>query len=446
MYGRRQEEALAAIGAEIENVRTAWNWAAEHGKVRELGRFLETLRQFYVLRSLFQEGWEAMGAAVVGLKAKGRLGKKGIDLLACLLAGQATFCRRLGQFGAAAELLRESLSLCSGRRAQKGRALVMMEMGLGAALRGAPAEGKRCFHEALVLWQEMRNSWGIATTLNYLGAAESDLGEYDKARQLYEESLDLCRKSGDRYGVASSLNSLGTVAAIQGEYGEARRLLREAMEAHREIGNQDGVAIALMNLGRLAFDLKEFDEAHWLLEKGLTSFQGIGNCNGMGNSLYLLALVMQQVGEYDKARQFLEEALDLFLETGERADRAGALANLAILFSKEGEQRKAWDCLYEALAVVKDSPVRHTLLTVLIGAARVEAAAGKSEQTVELLAAVLNHPACSRAAKEEAQEVLSGLQPRPTPEVIARALERSETKGLEEVVDALLAERPPGHG
>ena len=66
--GQRQKSVLDEIRGEVENVRTAWNWAVTHGQVEAINQGLETLYQFYWIRSRFQEGEEAFRQAVKRLQ------------------------------------------------------------------------------------------------------------------------------------------------------------------------------------------------------------------------------------------------------------------------------------------------------------------------------------------------------------------------------------------
>jgi len=55
LQGEEPNLAVAAILPEIDNIRQAWHWAAEHGEWAVLGRALPAWRSFYHLRGLYTE-------------------------------------------------------------------------------------------------------------------------------------------------------------------------------------------------------------------------------------------------------------------------------------------------------------------------------------------------------------------------------------------------------
>jgi predicted ATPase/DNA-binding SARP family transcriptional activator len=63
LTGRDQKEALAKIGAEIENVRTAWNWMVDQGRIDDIDRSPGGLAEFYRIRAWLQEGEESFARA-----------------------------------------------------------------------------------------------------------------------------------------------------------------------------------------------------------------------------------------------------------------------------------------------------------------------------------------------------------------------------------------------
>ena len=65
----RQQAAMAAMDAEIENARVAWNWAVAQGHVELLDQGMESLGLFYLWRQRHQEGEFAFQKAAERLTA-----------------------------------------------------------------------------------------------------------------------------------------------------------------------------------------------------------------------------------------------------------------------------------------------------------------------------------------------------------------------------------------
>ena len=62
---------MEEIGAEIDNVREAWRWSIERGKVDEISKLLHGLWFFYEIRGLSQEAVDAFGQAASALESEG---------------------------------------------------------------------------------------------------------------------------------------------------------------------------------------------------------------------------------------------------------------------------------------------------------------------------------------------------------------------------------------
>lgn len=67
LEGPRQCEALDEIAAEFGNVRQAWQWAISHCDIAALRQCTNSLFQFHLVRSRFEEGEVAFGQAAASL-------------------------------------------------------------------------------------------------------------------------------------------------------------------------------------------------------------------------------------------------------------------------------------------------------------------------------------------------------------------------------------------
>jgi predicted ATPase len=67
----REYAALAEMDVDIENVRSAWNWAVERGQVERLDHGLDALLWYYIVRARYQEGEAASKNVANGLATIG---------------------------------------------------------------------------------------------------------------------------------------------------------------------------------------------------------------------------------------------------------------------------------------------------------------------------------------------------------------------------------------
>jgi len=255
LKGQRQRTALAAIEAEIDNIRVAWHWAIAHGKTRHIEQALERLFLYYYIRSWFQEGEEAFGQLVRSLGADKR--KQSRLVLGRALACQGWFTFHLGRQAEARDLIQQGLSQ-----------LRKLEVGVA-----------------------------VAFCLNYLGAVVKSLGAYQQAREACLESLAIFREEGDLYGAAIALNILGQVAYLQGHEAEAQRLYQESLTLHREIGDRSGEASTLEKLGDIFLELSAPDSARGAFERARQIHRELGERWGECSALIKLGLFFGQILE-----------------------------------------------------------------------------------------------------------------------------------------------------
>jgi hypothetical protein len=69
-----------------------------------------------------------------------------------------------------------------------------------------------------------------------------DQGESVAARTLYEQALAIFRELGDRWGIAGTVADLGSLAREQGDYSQAHSLYRESIKIFQELEHKRGIA------------------------------------------------------------------------------------------------------------------------------------------------------------------------------------------------------------
>src|SRR6202047_3976940 len=78
--------------------------------------------------------------------------------------------------------------------------------------------------------------------MNYQGDVARDQGDSAAARTLYEEALAIFRELGDRWGIAGTLADLGSLAREEGNCPTARSLYRESIKLFRDLDHKRGIA------------------------------------------------------------------------------------------------------------------------------------------------------------------------------------------------------------
>jgi predicted ATPase/class 3 adenylate cyclase len=311
LTGSEQREWLEVLETEHDNLRQAIAFCLEETEGTEAGLRLGTaLWRFWGVRGHWGEGRERLAAVLDrAVRPEQRL------VGAHALHGAATLAWIQGDYAAARALNEQSLAI---RR-------------------------------------ELRDKWGMATSLNNLGVVALYQGDFAAARALPEEGLAIFRELGDKRGSANSLNILGNAAYAQGDYATARALQEESLPIFRELGDRWGLAHCLDTLCNVAYVQGDFAAARALQEESLAIYRALGDKWGIGTSLRNLGVVVLHQGDYAAARALLEESLAIRWELGDKGGVTGSVDALADLAYQKQQARRAaqlWGaatCLREAI-------------------------------------------------------------------------------------------------
>ncbi|HUO58315.1 MAG TPA: tetratricopeptide repeat protein [bacterium] len=360
LSGPRQREALAEIGADIENVRMAWDSSLRMGLAREMEMFLEGFYSYLEFWGLNQEGMRAFGEAAekTGERADQAQGREKHSLLALygeLLSRQGRFFYRLGKYDKATESLRKSLELLRqyGTTAQVVFSInhLCFVLSLGS---GDFKETKKLLEEALGICRHEGDRPGTALSLKNLGYINWRLGHYGEARTQLEESLAVSTQIGEPHSIAVVLTEMVNLAFDQSRYEEARELCGKCLKIYGEIGHRNAEAWTLGKLGNVNWALGEYGEAIRFYTESHNNFRKMGDPEGMGWAKNSLGQALRSKGDFLQALECYREGMELYQKTSHRWGTAWSLANLGSLESLLGRLDEAEQHLGEAYSTFKE--------------------------------------------------------------------------------------------
>jgi len=395
------QKFLDEIGREIENLRSAWQWALENTKLDELQKLLRSIYYFYEMRGWLLEGEQVcrMTVDMLRIKYKQDLSDNQIKkFYGEVISRWGGFCRRLSQYEKARELLEESHNIFKELGVEKDIAYTLNELGVIAYRFGKFARAKQIHQSALEIRRKLANKKAIAVSLNNLGVVAFSVGDYEEARRLHEQALKLREDIDDQYGLASSMNNLGNVVHSLGDHVEAKRLYERSLEIRRDIGDRPGIGSCLNNLGITAEKLGDFTGAKRLYEESIVMKKDIGDQRALANTLDNLGRVLYILGNSDDAKKQYRDALKILIQ-------------------------------------IKAIP---TLLSVLVSVAELLLKEEKNEIALKCVLAILHHPAGSREAKEEAEQMLVRLTKLLAPPQIDAVKKSVDTGRFDKIIEDIL--------
>jgi tetratricopeptide (TPR) repeat protein len=217
-------------------------------------------------------------------------------------------------------------------------------------------EGARLGEEALALYRQLDDRWGIAHMLSRLAIEAKRVGNVDRARALIGESLAL---DSSEFNEVGALALLGDLAFDEGHHDEALELLDRSARLAAEIQFVWWQKNALQTAADYALQIDRPDHAMSRARESLPIARTIGDRQGMVYGLTLLAWAAAAVGEVERAGR-LWGAVDAEAARGrigqwedERDDYAGHVVDAAPEFERalaEGRQLSLEEAVEFALS------------------------------------------------------------------------------------------------
>ncbi len=165
-------------------------------------------------------------------------------------------------------------------------------------IQGGFDEGARLCAEALELYRELGEEWGIAHMLLRIAVDESRRGEGGEAKRLLEESLSLWKSPFNEAQVALQL---GNIVFREGRSEEALELADRAARLSHEIDFVWWETNALLNGAEFALTLGRVEYARERAVSGLALAHSIGDRQGTVFGLCLLAWAAAEAGDAERA-------------------------------------------------------------------------------------------------------------------------------------------------
>jgi predicted ATPase/DNA-binding XRE family transcriptional regulator len=397
LKGAQQVAALLEIDVELNNIRTAWQWAASR---ENFGLLEPALRSFTLaadIRGRLGEGIEQLDLIIQALRGSFRdEGQQAI--LGQALTQQALLYFRLGQRQAAQARFDESLDILRplGNPALLIDTLVFS--GVVTHLTGAYEQAQSLILEGLASAQAVGNRWFEAYALFNHGYVASLMGHYADGYEYMLAGIALWRTLGDPRSIAVGLNFASPIAIALGHHAQAQAYLEESLALSTEVGDRWGMGTAYRNLGLAALAQGRTDEAQFLIRKGLAIFSDFVSGWDIVRSLVYLGQATAAAGDPVEARQYFLDALRSAMEV-------------------------------QAIPLALDA---------LTGLAHVEAQNGSAQVALELLYSILNHSSTTQEAKDRAGQLQRVLESEMPQEQVEAIRTRTAQKSLAATVEPLL--------
>jgi len=308
LEGAQQVAALDAIAEVLEDVRVAWQWAAQQSCTVCLEQAMHSLTFFFTLRGRHLEGLQLFEDAISALEP--------------LSTPEAVSTR--GWL-----LVRAASLAANGNDAERAQALA---------------------ETALAMNQKLGTAAAVAASHAQLGRVAWLRGEYPQAEEHYRQALEFHTTAGNLNGQARALDHRGTLAWALGHYAEAQDDFERSLTLFRQTGNLHSIALVLDHLGVVARDTGNLDTAQEYFRQSYESFETLGAQMNLAFAANHLAGVLALSGELAEAEAYFEQCIAIGKEFGDRRSVAYTDYDWGILLMESGDLARAQGMLEESLA------------------------------------------------------------------------------------------------
>lgn len=299
LRGKKHEDAIAQILADIENVRAAWRYYLRRRRTSMLSKFMVGFWHIYWIRWWNHAGMELF--AEVESALRNVEDEESLQVLAQAMALQSYFMGWVGIPEAGYQLALESIELLG--RFERGEALVFAydSQALNAYFLGRMSEEREAIDKMLAIVTELDDRWLRAFTLFAASMITLIEGDYEEASNMAETNLRLYEELGDVSGSSMPLIILGHSALALGNFVKAREFYLRCLEKAEQVDFYYSIQTASKYLGNLSVTTGNHAEAEHFLRKGLKITREIGFVRDLVNLIYEMARLRAQQGKEEDA-------------------------------------------------------------------------------------------------------------------------------------------------
>lgn len=352
MLGRGVQDVLAALDANLDNVRAAWEHANQTRQVALVLRADEMLFHYYHFRGLLIEAAGAFGQAA---SAWSNPSDDTETLLQARLRARLGTLIKLREDPERAEgLLRQALTSLCALGDDRARAFTQTWLANALNERGQMDDSVALAQDSLEIWERLGDHYGTATSSRHLAFTLAHLGRVDDALAWMEKSLATARESGHGYIIGYALFGLGRILRQQTRVDESRRRYQQTIESSLEGGFPDVARHALSDLSEISEGIGDYQLAREAAAQGLALAEQQGDPLRIANLLNRLGWVEYRSGNLDAAERCFTRQRALAIELNIGVGLLNANLNAAIIAAARGRHDEAKRHYESVLAMARE--------------------------------------------------------------------------------------------
>jgi non-specific serine/threonine protein kinase len=332
LYRPNQVFWLNKLEEEIDNLRTALEWALATDIEAGLQVVAGPIYRFWVFRSTWRELGNWLAQLLEHYDQATPLHVRALAIQSQCEGNNA------GNFNEAHLLAEKSLKMARSIGDKQSEAFSLSSLGGFTLLQGNVGEAIPLLEQSLALFRELGDKVGQTSTIDWLSINNRDLAQ---ATSYAREGLALCRELGDLAGVASILTTLARLTYSSGDLSSPAPWLDEVLALSRQLGDPMREDEALITYGALAYWQGDFQQARTYYEEGIALAEKIGYYyQNLWAHIYMAYAVLHQ-GDIQKARELFENGIRSMQKADLVIGIVFAMEGLASLYVNQNQHERA---------------------------------------------------------------------------------------------------------
>lgn len=300
LYRSNQVFWLNKLEEELDNLRTALEWALPTDNEAGLRVVAGPIFRFWVFRSTWRELGSWLAQLLQGYDQFNPLCARALAIQAQCVGNNE------GNFNEAHLLAEKSLQMARSLPDKQSEAFSLSVVGGFLLLQGNVGEAIPLLEQSLALYRELGDKVGQASTIDWLSINNSNL---EHATTYAKEGLRLSRELGDLAGIASILTTLARLTYSRGDFSSPVPWLEEVLSLSRQLGDQVREEEALITYGALAYWQGDYQRAMAYYQEGVALGEKIGyRYQNLWAYIYMAYALLRQ-RELQKAREMFENGI-----------------------------------------------------------------------------------------------------------------------------------------
>ncbi|MGZ4413803.1 MAG: ATP-binding protein [Gaiellaceae bacterium] len=224
-------------------------------------------------------------------------------------------------------------------------------------VRGPLAEGRARLSRALAA--DERPTLVRARAL--AGSAMLDSNDEDTAvlRRRAEEALHIFEEQGDAWGMAHALQVLGVVPTVERDWEAALPLLEQSLGLFREVGDDHYVLVLTRTVAWVHEEMGDIAGYRARVEEYLAGARALGNKRVLARGVGAKAMWKIEEGELEEALPLMEESIAIDRELGFSAFIAIDLVRFAAILVRRGRAADAAQLVALADRICDEGAITH---------------------------------------------------------------------------------------